>query len=118
MWSAAGRGAVTSIKEEETQKLLRVEEELHKRIISQEKAISALAAPFAFTRGLKSPNRPSAASVLGHRRGKTEMADAGQFLFGSTRLSSASICRSTWRSTRLQAHRFASGYVGYEEAAS
>src|SRR3954462_14400906 len=34
---------VNSIKEEETQKLLRVEEELHRRIISQEKAISALA---------------------------------------------------------------------------
>ncbi|MGA7290581.1 MAG: ATP-dependent Clp protease ATP-binding subunit, partial [Terriglobales bacterium] len=34
---------ITSIKEEETQKLLRIEEELHKRIISQEKAISALA---------------------------------------------------------------------------
>ncbi len=34
---------VTSLKEEETQRLLRVEEELHKRVISQEKAISALA---------------------------------------------------------------------------
>src|SRR6058998_3083383 len=34
---------VTSIKEEETQKLLRIEEELHKRVISQDKAISALA---------------------------------------------------------------------------
>jgi len=34
---------VTSIKKKETQKLLRVEEELHKRIISQDKAISALA---------------------------------------------------------------------------
>ena len=34
---------ITSLKEEETQRLLRVEEELHKRVISQEKAISALA---------------------------------------------------------------------------
>src|ERR1700737_2114126 len=34
---------VTSLKEEETQRLLRVEEELHKRVISQDKAISALA---------------------------------------------------------------------------
>ena len=34
---------ITSIKEEESQKLLRIEEELHKRVISQEKAISALA---------------------------------------------------------------------------
>src|SRR5437588_762009 len=34
---------ITSIKEEESQKLLRIEEELHKRIISQDKAITALA---------------------------------------------------------------------------
>ncbi len=34
---------ITSLKEEETQRLLRVEEELHKRVISQDKAISALA---------------------------------------------------------------------------
>ncbi len=34
---------ITSLKEEETQRLLRVEEELHKRVISQDKAIGALA---------------------------------------------------------------------------
>src|SRR5438270_13947558 len=33
---------MTSIKEEEINKLLRIEEELHKRVVSQEKAISAL----------------------------------------------------------------------------
>ena len=50
---------ITSIKEEETQKLLRIEEELHKRIISQDKAISALARAIRRSRaGLKSPNRP------------------------------------------------------------
>jgi len=50
---------VNSIKEEETQKLLRVEEELHKRVISQEKAISALARAIRRSRaGLKSPHRP------------------------------------------------------------
>src|ERR1700683_4310980 len=48
---------ITSIKEEETQKLLRIEEELHKRIISQERAISALARAIRRSRaGLKSPN--------------------------------------------------------------
>src|SRR5436305_9173337 len=48
---------VTSIKEEETAKLLRVEEELHKRVISQEKAISTLARAIRRSRaGLKSPN--------------------------------------------------------------
>jgi len=94
---------VTSIKEEETQKLLRVEEELHKRIISQEKAISALARAIRRSRaGLKSPNRPIGSFLfLGPTGvGKTEMARTlAQFLFGSTRRSSASICRSTWRST-------------------
>ena len=34
---------MTAIKEEEVSKLIRIEEELHKRVISQEKAISALA---------------------------------------------------------------------------
>ena len=50
---------MTSIKEEEIAKLLRIEEELHKRIISQEKAISALARAIRRSRaGLKSPNAP------------------------------------------------------------
>ena len=52
--------AVTSIKEDEQQKLLRIEEELHRRIISQEKAISALARAIRRSRaGLKSPKRPA-----------------------------------------------------------
>ncbi len=47
---------MTSLKEEETQRLLRVEEELHKRVISQEKAISALARAIRRSRaGLKNP---------------------------------------------------------------
>ena len=50
---------ITSIKEEESQKLLRIEEELHKRVISQDKAIVALARAIRRSRaGLKSPNRP------------------------------------------------------------
>ena len=54
---------INSIKEEETQKLLRVEEELHKRVISQEKAISALSRAIRRSRaGLKSTQ--SSLSVL------------------------------------------------------
>ena len=50
---------VTSIKEEEMAKLLRIEEHLHKRIISQDKAISALSRAIRRSRaGLKNPNRP------------------------------------------------------------
>ena len=78
---------VTSIKEEETQKLLRVEEELHKRIISQEKSISALARAIRRSRaGLKSPNRPIGSFLfLGPTGvGKTEVARSlANFLFGS-----------------------------------
>ena len=50
---------ISSIKEEESLKLLRIEEELHKRVISQDKAISALSRAIRRSRaGLKSPNRP------------------------------------------------------------
>ena len=78
---------ITSIKEEETQKLLRVEEELHKRVISQDKAISALARAIRRSRaGLKNPARPIGSFLfLGPTGvGKTEMARTlAQFLFGS-----------------------------------
>jgi ATP-dependent Clp protease ATP-binding subunit ClpC len=80
---------VTSIKEEETQKLLRVEEELHKRVISQEKAISALARAIRRSRaGLKSPNRPIGSFLfLGPAgAGKTELVKAlASFLFDDER---------------------------------
>src|SRR6202034_1262369 len=78
---------ITSIKEEETQKLLRVEEELHKRVISQDKAISALSRAIRRSRaGLKSPNRPIGSFLfLGPTGvGKTEMARTlAQVLFGT-----------------------------------
>src|SRR5262249_11144431 len=50
---------ITAVKEEESAKLLRMEEELHKRIVSQENAISAVARAIRRTRaGLKNPHRP------------------------------------------------------------
>src|SRR5438477_508564 len=80
---------ITSIKEEETQKLLRIEEELHRRVISQEKAISALARAIRRSRaGLKSPFRPVGSFLfLGPTGvGKTEVARSlAEFLFGSER---------------------------------
>src|SRR6201986_4724447 len=78
---------ITSIKEEETQKLLRVEEELHKRVIAQDKAIGALARSIRRSRaGLKSPNRPIGSFLfLGPTGvGKTEVARTlAHFMFGS-----------------------------------
>ena len=80
---------VTSLKEEETQKLLRIEVELHKRVVSQRPAISALARAIRRSRaGLKNPLRPVGSFLfLGPTGvGKTEVARSlAQFLFSSER---------------------------------
>ncbi len=78
---------MSSLHEEEMSKLLRMEEELHRRIISQEKAIGALSKAIRRSRaGLKSPKRPVGSFLfLGPTGvGKTEMAKSlASFLFGS-----------------------------------
>lgn len=80
---------VSSLQEEETAKLLRIEDELHHRIISQTSAISALARAIRRSRaGLKNPNRPVGSFLfLGPTGvGKTEVARSlAEFLFGSER---------------------------------
>src|ERR671929_293164 len=78
---------VNSIKEEEMQRLSRIEEELHRRIVSQDQAINALARAIRRSRaGLKSPNRPAGSFLfLGPTGvGKTEVARTlAQFMFAS-----------------------------------
>ncbi len=78
---------LTSVNEDEGGKLLRMEEELHRRVISQEKAISALSRAIRRSRaGLKNPQRPVGSFIfLGPTGvGKTELARAlANFLFGS-----------------------------------
>src|SRR5512140_2391753 len=78
---------IASINQDEGDKLLRMEEELHRRVISQEKAISAISRAIRRSRaGLKNPNRPVGSFVfLGPTGvGKTELARAlANFLFGS-----------------------------------
>src|SRR5665213_164416 len=111
---------ITSIKEEETQKLLRVEEELHRRVIAQDKAISALARAIRRSRaGLKSPHRPIGSFFfLGPTGvGKTEMARTlANFLFGSDK----ALIRFDM-SEFMEKHSVSKligsppGYVGYEE---
>ncbi|MEP7271616.1 MAG: ATP-dependent Clp protease ATP-binding subunit [Acidobacteriota bacterium] len=80
---------VSSLQEEEAAKLLRIEEELHLRIVSQESAISALARAIRRSRaGLKNPHRPVGSFLfLGPTGvGKTEVARSlADFLFGSER---------------------------------
>ncbi len=111
---------VTSIKEEEMSKLLRIEEELHKRIVSQDKAISALARAIRRSRaGLKAPGRPVGSFLfLGPTGvGKTEVARClAAFLFGSER----ALVRFDM-SEFMEKHSVSKligsppGYVGYEE---
>ncbi len=111
---------MTAIKEEEVSKLLRIEEELHHRVISQEKAISALARAIRRSRaGLKSPKRPAGSFLfLGPTGvGKTEVARAlAEFLFGSEK----SLIRFDM-SEFMEKHSVSKligsppGYVGYEE---
>jgi ATP-dependent Clp protease ATP-binding subunit ClpC len=80
---------VSSLKEAEMQKLLRLEDELHRRIVSQDRAISALARAIRRSRaGLKNPRRPVGSFLfLGPTGvGKTEVARSlAEILFGSER---------------------------------
>jgi ATP-dependent Clp protease ATP-binding subunit ClpC len=111
---------MTAIREEEVSKLLRIEAELHTRVISQEKAISALARAIRRSRaGLKSPKRPAGSFLfLGPTGvGKTEVARAlADFLFGSEK----SLIRFDM-SEFMEKHSVSKligsppGYVGYEE---
>ena len=111
---------VTSIKEEEMSKLLRMEEELHKRVVSQDQAISALARAIRRSRaGLKAPGRPVGSFLfLGPTGvGKTEVARSlAAFLFGSER----ALIRFDM-SEFMEKHAVSKligsppGYVGYEE---
>ncbi len=78
---------LTTINQDEGERLLSMERELHRRVISQEKAISALARAIRRSRaGIKSPLRPVGSFVfLGPTGvGKTELARAlANYLFGS-----------------------------------
>src|SRR2546429_49280 len=77
---------VFKLTEEETEKLLRMEDELHKRIVDQTEAVTAVSKAIRRTRaGLKDPKRPSGSFIfLGPSGvGKTELSKAlAEFLFG------------------------------------
>src|SRR5579884_2732311 len=77
---------VYKLTEEETAKLLRMEDELHKRVVGQENAIKSVSQAIRRTRaGLKDPKRPSGSFIfLGPSGvGKTELSKTlAEFLFG------------------------------------
>jgi ATP-dependent Clp protease ATP-binding subunit ClpC len=111
---------VYKLTEEETQKLINMEAELHKRIIGQEDAVGAVSQSIRRTRaGLKDPRRPSGSFIfLGPTGvGKTELAKTlAEFLFGD---DSALIVLDM--SEYMEKHTVSRlvgsppGYVGYEE---
>jgi ATP-dependent Clp protease ATP-binding subunit ClpC len=111
---------IGSLKETDSQKLLRIESELQKRVVSQITAISALARAIRRSRaGLKNPHRPVGSFLfLGPTGvGKTEIAkNLAEFLFGSER----AMIRFDM-SEYMEKHAVAKligappGYVGHEE---
>jgi ATP-dependent Clp protease ATP-binding subunit ClpC len=111
---------ITSLKEEETRKLLRIETELHTRVVSQRPAISALARAIRRSRaGLKNPLRPVGSFLfLGPTGvGKTEVARSlAEFLFGSER-SMIRFDMSEFMEKHSVSKLIGSppGYVGHEE---
>ena len=111
---------VNSLKEEEQQKLLRIEVELHQRVVAQRPAISALARSIRRSRaGLKNPQRPVGSFLfLGPTGvGKTEVARSlAEFLFGSER-SMIRFDMSEFMEKHSVSKLIGSppGYVGHEE---
>jgi len=111
---------VYKLTEEETQKLLRMEDELHKRVIGQEDAIKAVSQAIRRTRaGLKDPKRPSGSFIfLGPSGvGKTELAKTlAEFLFGDeTALISLDMSEYMEKHTVSRLVGSPPGYVGYDE---
>src|SRR5437870_482904 len=111
---------VYKLTEEETEKLLRMEDDLHKRIVDQTEAVNAVSKAIRRTRaGLKDPKRPSGSFIfLGPSGvGKTELSKTlAEFLFGDED-SLIQIDMSEEHTSELQSRLIGSppGYVGYEE---
>ena len=111
---------VYKLTEEETAKLLRMEEELHHRVIGQNDAIESVAQAIRRTRaGLKDPKRPSGSFIfLGPSGvGKTELARTlTEFLFGDeSALIRLDMSEYMEKHTVSRLVGAPPGYVGYEE---
>ena len=111
---------VSKITEEETQKLLNLETNLHKKIIGQEEAVSAVARAIRRNRaGLKSTKRPPSFIFVGPTGvGKTALAKALSYeMFGSED-SIIRIDMSEYMESNSTAKLIGAppGYVGYDDA--
>src|SRR5207248_1354613 len=111
---------VFKLTEEETEKLLRMEDELHRRIVDQSEAVQAMSKSIRRTRaGLKDPKRPSGSFIfLGPSGvGKTELSKAlAEFLFGDEDML-IQLDMSEYMEKHTVSRLIGSppGYVGYEE---
>jgi ATP-dependent Clp protease ATP-binding subunit ClpC len=117
MWTGI---PVYKLTEEETAKLLRMEDELHKRVIGQVDAIRAVSQAIRRTRaGLKDPKRPSGSFIfLGPSGvGKTELAKTlAEFLFGDeSALIQLDMSEYMEKHTVSRLVGSPPGYVGYDE---
>ena len=112
---------VSRLMEGEIQKLLRMEERLHQRVVGQEEAIAAVANAIRRARaGLQDPNRPLGSFIfLGPTGvGKTELARAlAEFLFDDeTAMIRVDMSEYQEKHTVSRLIGAPPGYVGYEEA--
>ena len=112
---------VTQLTQEERQRLLKLEEQLHERIVGQDEAVEAIAEAVRRSRaGLGDPNRPTGSFLfLGPTGvGKTELARAlAEILFGSEDLMIRfDMSEFQERHTVSRLVGAPPGYVGYDEA--
>ena len=111
---------VFKLTQAESKKLLGMEAELHKRIIGQDEAVSALSRSIRRTRvGLKDPKRPAGSFIFAGPTGvgKTELAKTlAQFLFDDED-ALIRVDMSEFSEKYAASRRFGAppGYVGYEE---
>ena len=111
---------VFKLTEEESTRLLKMEDELHKRVVGNDDAIKALSQAIRRTRaGLKDPRRPGGSFIFAGPTGvgKTELAKSlAEFLFGDDD-SLITLDMSEFSEKHTVSRLFGSppGYVGYEE---
>jgi ATP-dependent Clp protease ATP-binding subunit ClpC len=111
---------VFKLTEEETARLLHMEDELHRRVIGQDQAIKALSQAIRRTRaGLKDPKRPGGSFIFAGPSGvgKTELSRTlASFLFGDeTALIQLDMSEYSERHTASRLFGAPPGYVGYDE---
>ena len=111
---------VFKLTEAETARLLKMEDELHRRVIGQDQAIKALSQAIRRTRaGLKDPKRPGGSFIFAGPSGvgKTELSRTlAQFLFGDAdALIQLDMSEYSEKHTASRLFGAPPGYVGYDE---